>query len=524
MKWWASSHADVASSEPRRYSPTRLKLMVLLPLMMSLLVASTAFFVMSMARRIFMIHGASIAEVSRMLDQLGIQSMLIALIAAILGLGIAIGVTSPLRIFADRLEMVASGDLRAAMNQKSAADVDWLAGAFNEAVSKINRYVFQSMTGAVITLNAEGIVIGSSPAAEVILGYGEDDILGKRFSEVFAVGSGRADLAAIETAIARRQAVVMDEVQIAAKDGRLVKVSVSVSYLWRGDRPKQDGASDNRDQDDEAIAVTLGFKDLAEIRHLREHLQKADQLMGLGTLTAGVAHELRNPLASLRGLTELLGRDFLDTDPRRRYVSTMLEAIDRLNNLVENLLLLSSSGAPTREGVDVEALVKDVVSFAQLGLGNRHIVLSSSRDGNHTGESMTVFASGNRLQQALSNIVVNGIQATPDGGAVTIHTEAADNHVTIKVHNTGSYIPPDRMKQLFVPFFTTKPTGTGLGLAIARQIVTAYDGRIFVDSAVEHGTTVTVELPLARTTPEWVDALERPTQAATATPAASRIM
>ena len=97
----------------------------------------------------------------------------------------------------------------------------------------------------------------------------------------------------------------------------------------------------------------------------------------------------------------------------------------------------------------------------------------------------------------LTNIVLNATQATPDGGAVTLRTEARNGYAVVAVHNTGAYIPPQVRRQLFVPFFTTKPTGTGLGLAIARQIVSSMDGRIDVASDPQSGTTFTVEIPLA---------------------------
>jgi signal transduction histidine kinase len=97
--------------------------------------------------------------------------------------------------------------------------------------------------------------------------------------------------------------------------------------------------------------------------------------------------------------------------------------------------------------------------------------------------------------------VLNAVQATPDGSVVTVGVIVAEHLVAIRVHNSGSYIPPDVMKRLFVPFFTTKPMGTGLGLAIARQIVTAHNGRIFVESDQVSGTTFTIELPAAGPAP-----------------------
>ena len=102
-----------------------------------------------------------------------------------------------------------------------------------------------------------------------------------------------------------------------------------------------------------------------------------------------------------------------------------------------------------------------------------------------------------RLMQVLTNIVVNATQATPDAGTVTCLVDRRQGTAIVAVHNTGSFIPPDIRRRLFVPFFTTKPTGTGLGLAIAQQIVTALDGRIDVESSPESGTTFIIEMPLA---------------------------
>lgn len=473
---------------------TRAKLLLMLPLTMALLVAATGFFTLSMTERAYVMYGSA-PGMRNLMAMLGLQIALISLIAAILGFGIAMGVTSPVREVVHKLEAVASGDLRGALDIHSTAELDTLAGAYNDAIKAINRYVFQSMTGAVITLNAEGIVIGSSPAAEAILDYREDELVGRRFSEVFTPARGaRATLAAVEGAIARREPVSVDEVVIVAKDGRPIRIGISASYLRRGDRRPGGARSPGAVDLDEAVGVTIAFKDLTEIRRLRERLQQADQLIALGTVTAGVAHELRNPLASLQGLTELLGRDFAQDDPRHRYVKTMLDAIGRLNRLVEDLLLFSSPASAVNEPTDIATVIDNTVTLVRPGLGQRNVAIEVGRDG-----SGAAIVNGNpaHLEQALSNIVLNAVQATPDGGVVTVDVTATDTHVAVRVHNTGSYIPPDRLKQIFVPFFTTKPTGTGLGLPIARQIIAAHGGRLDVDSRADVGTTFLIELPLA---------------------------
>ena len=479
----------------QRRSRARKRLLVLLPVVMGLLVGATGYFATGMSRRIHVMHGVFSPETERLLRQLDMQLLMVGVIAAVLAFGMTFGVTTPLRALADRLDAVTSGDLRAPLDPRATPDAEWLAGAFNNALNSVNRYLLQGMSGAILSLSPDGVIIGSSPAAEMSLGYREDELVGRRFSDAFAPpGAGRAALAAFESAIAARQPAQVDDAFIGTRDGRRIRVSLSVSYLRHADRP---GGAGGGVQHRDVVGVTIGFKDLTEIRRLRDHLRKTDQLVALGALTAGVAHELRNPLASMRGLTELLARDFAQDDPRARYASTMLDSIDRLNTLVENLLLLSSDATHTGEAVDVGELVREVATFVSLGLGGRPVEIAIGEAG--VMPAARVLGSRNRLIQALSNIVLNAVQSTPDGGYVTVGVTPGDAHVAIRVHNTGSYIPPDIMKQLFVPFFTTRPSGTGLGLAIARQIVTAHHGQLSVESDRASGTCFIIELPAAGT-------------------------
>ncbi len=459
---------------------TRAKLMVLLPLMMALIVASTGFFTLSISTRAYEVHGPGEAAVDQ-IAQLRLQLVGISFIGALLGFGIALGVTRPVRQMVEQLEALASGDLRGKPAIASTSELDLLGGAVNDAISAIQRYYLQSMTGAVITLDANGRVMGSSAAAEATLGYREEDLVGRRFSDVFTPASGsRASLTAVETAIANRKPVSVDDVEILASDGRPVRIGITASYLQQ--------------RHSDVVGVTIAFKDLNQMRSLRARLQQADQLAALSTVTAGVAHEIRNPLASLRGLTELIGRDVQPGEPRHKYVATMLESIDRLNRLIEDLLLFSSPKGGYMSLVDLRQVVSETVSFTQHGLGERRVTLDVSVD---PSQPLVVRGNRQRVGQVLSNIILNGVQATPDEGRITVSAGERDGHALISVHNTGSFIPPDIRRQLFMPFFTTRPSGTGLGLAIARQLVTALEGRIDVESDPATGTTFTIELPLA---------------------------
>jgi signal transduction histidine kinase len=241
------------------------------------------------------------------------------------------------------------------------------------------------------------------------------------------------------------------------------------------------------------------FRGMADAGHARagclnDTLRHAGQLAALGTITAGVAHELRNPLAALQGLAELLGRDFSGDDPRRAYVRTMLESIDKLNRMVEDVLLLSSPAAPAPEVFELGSQVADAVTMARLGLGERSISLTFT---NAAPGETPVNGSPARISQALTNILLNAVEATPDGGEVAVTAGRSGAEAVVRVHNTGSYISPEQVASVWLPFYTTKPRGTGLGLAIARQIVAAHGGRIELESHRDTGTLFVMRLPLS---------------------------
>jgi two-component system sensor histidine kinase AtoS len=489
---------------PGPIAKARTKLLVVLPLTMMLLVAATGFFTLQTARRIYedRLPGLSIAvdrsgsgggrvssdSVDAALGQLGLQVAAISLIAAILGLAVAVGVARPLERMRNQLAAVASGDLRGGLDIASTSELDSLGGAVNEVITAVQRRYLQSMTGAVITLDAAGRVIGASAAAESTLGYSEEDLAGRRFAEVFTPAPGsRASLGALESAIERREPVTIDDLEILTADRRPLRIGISASYLQQ---PVPGGSSR------EVVGVMVEFKDLDQVRSLRARLQQADQLVALGTVTAGVAHEIRNPLASLRGLTELIARDLSAADSRHRYVQAMLTSIDRMNRLVADLLLFSGLPQTHDDGADVDLAdaAAETVAMARAAAGGRAITIALDQEADGPA-----FVRGRRerVVQVLTNLVMNAAQAEPDGGTVTVRLFQRGDQALVSVHNSGSFIAPSVRRQLFVPFFTTRGGGTGLGLAIARQIVSGMNGRIEVESTRAAGTTFTIELPLS---------------------------
>jgi signal transduction histidine kinase len=238
------------------------------------------------------------------------------------------------------------------------------------------------------------------------------------------------------------------------------------------------------------ILATL--MDLSRVRQINEQMQQSDKLSSLGTLAAGVAHEIRNPLASLRGLTQLLAEDLSPEDPKQRYVKVILGEVDRLNSVVQQLLDFSAVSREEKARVDLNGLIQNALQLAKSALKKKPEVRVELQ----LAESLPpVGVYERKIVQALLNLILNAIEAVDDQGVVRIETRMGKGRVEVEIANTGSYIDPEQQERIFDPFFTTKDGGTGLGLAITHQIARQHDGFIEVRSTREEGTAFTLSIP-----------------------------
>ncbi|WHX98878.1 PAS domain S-box protein [Neobacillus sp. DY30] len=230
--------------------------------------------------------------------------------------------------------------------------------------------------------------------------------------------------------------------------------------------------------------------DITERKKTEEVLHRQDKLAAVGQLAAGVAHEIRNPLTSMKGYAEFLTLD--EKDPERlEFINIILDEIERVNTIVEDFMVLAKPKMVELEEKNVVPVIKNVVSLLEFEARKKHVKLSF--DCSH--EIIQIECDENRLKQVFLNFIKNGIEAMPNGGDLHVKTVIHDNNVQISIQDTGVGIPKEKLKQLGEPFYTTKKNGNGLGLMVSFKIIENHNGKVFVESEPNKGTTFNILLP-----------------------------
>ena len=246
---------------------------------------------------------------------------------------------------------------------------------------------------------------------------------------------------------------------------------------------------DEEDFDDEGRRLVL-IRDRTRIKTLEEDLNEAQRLATIGTLAAGVAHEVRNPLSSLRGFAQLLAEKLRGQEPLNTYASTMVQEADRLNRVVTDLLYLSRPREFVPEDIDLDKFLDGLDRLLQFDMRSKHIRLE------YALEAHLVYADPDGFKQVLLNLIANALDAIPEhGGRIVISSEQRRNGVWLAVTDNGAGMPEDVKRHALEPFFTAKPKGTGLGLAIVNNIMRAHKGRIAIDTGQERGTRINIFFP-----------------------------
>lgn len=224
---------------------------------------------------------------------------------------------------------------------------------------------------------------------------------------------------------------------------------------------------------------------------IEEQLRRSEKLSTLGEMAAVLAHEIRNPLGSIRGTAEILRDDFRPGDPKHEFIEIQIKETERLNHVVEDFLRLARPQASEMRRCSLREELETIVTLTANEARQRGIHLEFDVP----ADELAVSGDGEKLRQAFLNIVLNALQATPAGGSVVIIADRSATGCKISFRDTGPGIDEETKKHIFEPFFTTKPDGTGLGLAVTRKIIESHHGTLTVESETDKGTLVTVSLP-----------------------------
>ena len=342
-----------------------------------------------------------------------------------------------------------------------------------------NEDIFQSMKDGLLATDLGGHVVTFNSMAEKLTGYSTSEIVDKDVYDVWKKG-------AISSAVygtLRGGKYSNYEANLIRKDGGVIPLSISTAQL--------------RDSQGKSMGILVMMSDLSGVKELERKVRQSDKLAALGTMAAGMAHEIKNPLSSMKVLTQLMPIKYNDEEFRKRFTEIMPREINRVDRIVESLLGFARATAPKLSPVKIESVIEEAISFFKEDAEARGVKIIKQYS-----PVPDVVADADQIIQVFSNLILNAIQAMPQGGELKVSIEEGKKKegiledILITVSDTGQGISRDYLEKLFDPFFTTKHGGTGLGLTISHSIVEGHKGHITVESEIGKGTTFRVSLPV----------------------------
>ncbi|MBI4483312.1 MAG: PAS domain S-box protein [Acidobacteria bacterium] len=336
--------------------------------------------------------------------------------------------------------------------------------------------ILRDSADAIITLDASRHITSWNRGAEAIYGYKAEDVLGKSV-EILVPEELREELEHLEDEIGQRGFVRNFQTERLTRDGRRINVMFTRTAIY--------------DEAGKLSGYSVVAKDITELKLMEWHLLQMEKLSAIGELAAGLAHEIKNPLAGIKGAIEIIREQTPDGHLNREVLGNVLEEVNRIDRTVVSLLTYAKPQEPRFQQVDISSVLQKVFSFVQKirsrqGIGF-HLNLARDLD--------IVRGDGAQLEQLFLNLILNSMDAIEGEGTIEVHAWREEGDVVLKFLDTGCGIAPEILGQIFQPFFTTKKHGTGLGLATCKRIVDKHGGEIRVRSKPGH-TEFTIRLPI----------------------------
>ena len=356
------------------------------------------------------------------------------------------------------------------------------ARLYEEVIKERNfaENILESSPNCVLTVDCAGYVSSINRKTEEIFGFTRTDVVGRKVASVFQ----DCVVNIVEEALNNLAVVDNREVRLEQDDGTHLTLGASSSLL--------------KGHDGRVNGVIILMRDLTEAKKAEEMIRRMDRLTSLGELSAGLAHEIRNPLASINFNVQMLSK-MLDMDEKiQPIVSDTLTGITRIKRLVKGIHDFAKPGIPALRSGCISDVIMDSISLLDSQLKKKKIGIQIDLD-----ETVSpIIFDPLKIQQVFINLLINAIDALPSGGMISIASAIEGDAVkngsllAVSVADNGSGIPPENISKIFDPFFTTKPEGTGLGLSITHKILEQHHVTIDIESVAERGTTFILRFPI----------------------------
>jgi len=328
-----------------------------------------------------------------------------------------------------------------------------------------NENILQSVPSGVVSIDNSMKIKSINQSAEMILRIKAEDAINKDYAEVF--------VEPLQSIVRNTRTVSRDEYPYVTRDNRHIWLGVTTSQL--------------RNTTGEKIGLILVFTDLTDVKALQEQIELKKRLTQLGEMSAGIAHELRNPMSVIAGYAKLLSKKVMASD--ETIVNAILKEIENIDKIISEFLAFAKPTDLNRASVNLNRLIEETVTAA---VGNNEkvkVLIKAERP-------VSLMADEILLRQTFTNLFINAVDAMPEGGNLNIELNDFHDKVGISIKDTGHGVPGNIRQKIFLPFYTTKQRGTGLGLAIVQKIIVSHGGSINVESVEGEGTTFRIILPV----------------------------
>ncbi len=343
--------------------------------------------------------------------------------------------------------------------------------ATRQQLSRVQTFsdtIVEKMPAGLLAIDEQERIVSLNPAAARILNLSYEAAAGKHARDLLPEE--------LRGFITDCRTEVEKEIECCPGD-RPVPLQVSVSAL--------------RDENEHLLGHILLLKDLSEIRTLRRQIARNQRMATVGSLAAGVAHEIRNPLSSIKGFATYFRERYQSVPDDQKIADIMIQEVDRLNRVVGQLLDFSRPLSLSRKPVHIRNLISDSLALVRQKAEEKNIAMSMDV----VPENITARIDPDQIRQVLLNLYLNALESMDSGSRLSVSAKKDSNMLQIRIQDTGCGILPEHLSRIFDPYFTTRSSGAGLGLAIVHNIVEAHEGRIEVESRPGEGTAITLHLP-----------------------------